>query len=81
MARFLATGPEQAQPFRMADDPDTRSRVNDRKAREQARLARALRENLRRRKAQARGRAMPEASDQGPETHDSAGIGDDKQTG
>jgi tRNA A37 threonylcarbamoyladenosine dehydratase len=64
----------------MADDPDTRSRVNDHKAREQARLARALRENLRRRKAQARGRAIAE-DDQGPETHDSAGIGDDKQTG
>jgi hypothetical protein len=44
------------------------------KALREERLEAALRENLKRRKAQARGRA-----EQGRE-HDSAGIGTDKQT-
>ena len=42
------------------------------------RLAAALRENLRRRKAQARSRATAVTADRIAETHDSAGIGDDK---
>ena len=62
-------------------DPDKRTKVNDHKSREQARRAAALRENLRRRKAQARSRAMAEVPDKVSETHDSAGIGDDKPTG
>jgi hypothetical protein len=47
------------------------------KARRQRRLGAALRENLKRRKAQARGRATAAAED---EPHDSAGIGVDKQS-
>jgi hypothetical protein len=68
-----------AQPFRiMADDPESRKMANDHKAQEQARRAAALRENLRRRKAQARSRATVGATERAPGTHDSAGIGDDK---
>jgi hypothetical protein len=63
----------------MAGERGDRQKSNDHKAQEQARRAAALRENLRRRKAQARSRAAG-APDPGPETHDSAGIGDDKQT-
>jgi hypothetical protein len=44
------------------------------KAAREARLQAALRENLKRRKVQARGRAA-----QGSEPHDSAGIDADKQ--
>jgi len=56
--------------------------VNDRpkaanKARQQRRLGAALRENLRRRKAQAKGRATARAG--AGEPHDSAGIGGNKQ--
>jgi hypothetical protein len=51
------------------------------KARQEQRLAAALRENLKRRKAQAKGRVSvqtePEPS---AEPHDSAGIADDKQS-
>jgi hypothetical protein len=50
------------------------------RARQERRLAAALRENLKRRKAQARGR---DAAEMGPELsaqpHDSAGIADDNQ--
>lgn len=56
----------------MADPP----KVTERERREQ-RLQAALRENLRRRKAQARGRA--ENRDKGVEPHDSAGIAVDKE--
>jgi hypothetical protein len=42
------------------------------------RLAARLRENLRRRKAQARSRAAAGGTDRPPGTHDSAGIDDDK---
>jgi len=49
------------------------------KARRAQRLEAALRENLKRRKAQARGRA--EMSDRLDEPHDSAGIAADKQNG
>ena len=52
-----------------------------RKAAERQRLAAALRENLKRRKAQARGRGTegmePEPS---PAPHDSAGFAGDKQS-
>jgi hypothetical protein len=61
----------------MADETRDRQKPNDHKAQEQARRAAALRENLRRRKAQARSRAA-EAAGAAPRTHDSAGIGDDK---
>ena len=49
------------------------------KARERRRLAAALRENLKRRKAQAKGRvAAQTAIEASAGPHDSAGIGDDK---
>jgi hypothetical protein len=56
--------------------------VNDRpktteKAVQQRRLSAALRENLKRRKAQAKGRAAP-AENRPGEPHDSAGIAEDK---
>ena len=47
------------------------------KAAEQQRLRTALRENLKRRKAQARGRALRQEPE--PESHDSAGISEDKE--
>jgi hypothetical protein len=43
------------------------------------RLSRALRENLKRRKAQVKGRAASQT--QGSASHDSAGIADDKKEG
>ena len=46
----------------------------DQRARQARRLAAALRENLKRRKAQAKGRGAATE----PEPHDSAGIADDK---
>jgi hypothetical protein len=49
------------------------------KASRQRRLSAALRENLKRRKAQARERLTPEGGPEGSaEPHDSAGIGADK---
>ena len=56
------------------------------KARQRRRLAAALRENLKRRKAQAKGRVAVEtaiqtaatAQERSIEPHDSAGIADDK---
>jgi hypothetical protein len=62
----------------MADERENPRKPNDHKAQEQARRAAALRENLRRRKAQARSRAAAGAADRTPGTHDSAGFGDDK---
>jgi hypothetical protein len=47
------------------------------KAAQQQRLSAALRENLKRRKAQAKGRAA--AVEQGAPPHDSAGIAPDKR--
>ena len=67
-----------AQPFRMTDQPRNRQKPNDHKTREQARLAEALRENLKRRKARAKGRAAIGCTGEGAKPHDSAGIGDDK---
>jgi hypothetical protein len=50
-----------------------------RKAREQRRLSEALRQNLKRRKAQARGRMA--VGEKEPEPHRSARIDDDKTEG
>jgi len=51
------------------------------KANQQQRLSAALRENLRRRKAQAKGRSAGLAAEEpGGTAHDSAGIPDDKDT-
>ena len=58
----------------MADSP----KPSEKALREQ-RLQAALRENLKRRKAQARGRA--EQREDADEPHDSAGIGADKRNG
>jgi hypothetical protein len=55
-----------------------RPKLTQKQLREQ-RLQAALRENLKRRKAQARSRA--EIRDEPGETHDSAGIAADKQNG
>jgi hypothetical protein len=62
----------------MADQQQKQQKPNDHKAQGQARRAAALRENLRRRKAQARSRAAAGGTDRPPGTHDSAGIDDDK---
>jgi hypothetical protein len=66
----------------MADRPKSE------KERREERLEAALRENLRRRKAQARGRAgipaepaQPANPAQPAEPHDSAGIAADKESG
>jgi hypothetical protein len=49
------------------------------KARQERRLAAALRENLKRRKAQAKGRsAVQTVVERSAEPHDSAGIAEDK---
>ena len=56
----------------MADNPKPSE-----KARREQRLEAALRENLKRRKAQARERA--ERRERAGQPHDSAGIGADKQ--
>ena len=55
-----------------------RPKPSHKELREQ-RLQAALRENLKRRKAQARGRAGNR--DEAAEPHDSAGIADDKENG
>jgi hypothetical protein len=47
-------------------------------ARRQRRLGTALRENLRRRKAQAKGRSAAAGAEDAAKPHDSAGIGADK---
>jgi hypothetical protein len=47
-------------------------------ARRKRRLGTALRENLRRRKAQAKGRATAGGAEGAAKPHDSAGIGADK---
>ena len=49
------------------------------KARQQRRLGAALRENLKRRKAQAKGRAAAEGAQTPAKPHDSAGFGADKR--
>jgi hypothetical protein len=49
------------------------------KARRQRRLGAALRENLKRRKAQAKGRSSSSDADRSGQSHDSAGIAADKR--
>jgi hypothetical protein len=49
------------------------------KQRRARRLSAALRDNLKRRKSQTRGRGAADTG-RSTETHDSAGIGEDKQT-
>jgi hypothetical protein len=56
-----------------------RPKVTEKERREQ-RLQAALRENLKRRKAQARGRAESQ-QDKSAEPHDSAGIAAEKENG
>lgn len=57
----------------MAADETGKSRGDPEAERRQERLRAALRENLKRRKAQARGRRQPGAAEAGP-PHDSAGF-------
>ena len=63
-----------AQPFTMA--ATSKEQQKQRRAR---RLSVALRDNLKRRKAQTRGRVAADTG-RSPQTHGSAGIGEDKQT-
>ena len=58
--------------------------MNDRpkaagKAKQQRRLGAALRENLKRRKAQAKGRSAASGAEEAAKPHESAGITADKQ--
>jgi hypothetical protein len=57
---------------------DDRPKTGEQAAQRRRRLSAALRENLKRRKEQARGRSTPEAGAQAGKPHDSAGIVDDK---
>jgi hypothetical protein len=70
-AAILATRPPVAQPSGM-----TGRAKDQQKERRNRRLSAALRDNLKRRKAQQRGRAVE--AGRATEPHDSAGIGDDK---
>jgi hypothetical protein len=56
----------------------TESQRARQKAVERRRLAAALRENLRRRKAQAKGRSTVSRVERAEKPHDSAGIDEDK---
>ncbi len=51
------------------------------KARRERRLGVVLRENLKRRKAQAKGRSAADSGQRADPPHDSAGIAEDKQRG
>jgi len=88
MGRPIATGPVLAQAcagggsslkaFRRPSAVHNLYPMNDgskraAKIRQQGRLSAALRENLKRRKAQAQSRAAPSQAS-GPRSHDSAGI-------
>ena len=78
-AAILATRARVAQPFAMIERPRDQQKEN--RAR---RLSMALRDNLKRRKAQAKGRKVvghAEHVQGGPstETHDSAGFAEDKR--
>jgi hypothetical protein len=82
-AAILAIGGELAQPFRMSrrsqDSPAIGGhKASGHKAQTRARLSAALRENLKRRKAQARSRATAEGVTGGDKPHDSAGFGGHK---
>jgi hypothetical protein len=70
---ILATGLQWAQPSCMRESGN-----QDRKVKERRRLSAALRENLRRRKAQARARASGPHPESPSKPHDSAGIGEDE---
>jgi hypothetical protein len=59
----------------MTDDPKALQ-----KAKRERRLGSALRENLKRRKAQAKGRSAPAGSRRAGSPHDSAGFPADKQS-
>ena len=91
-AAILATRPETAQArstqrsagFLAAAQGRSLERMNDRpkaagKAKQQRRLGAALRENLKRRKAQAKGRSAASGAEEAAKPHDSAGITADKQ--
>jgi|SoiMethySBSTD1v2_1073268.scaffolds.fasta_scaffold2358420_2 hypothetical protein len=79
-AAILATRPSVAQPFGMTDRPKDQQKQNRNR-----RLSTALRDNLKRRKAQAKGRSLkaegPAEGEAGPSTgtHDSAGFAEDKR--
>jgi hypothetical protein len=60
------------------DRPESRAKSPE-QAVQQRRLSAALRENLKRRKAQAKGRTAAPAVDPAGEPHDSAGIAEDKR--
>jgi len=51
----------------------------ERKAKRERRLGVALRENLKRRKAQARGRSAADGGERSEAPHDSAGIAEDNK--
>jgi hypothetical protein len=70
---ILAIRPGVAQPFAVTGTPKQQQKQN-----RQRRLSAALRDNLKRRKAQARGRNAAE-DDRSSEAHDSAGIATDKR--
>jgi hypothetical protein len=63
-----------------SEDVEGRPPKRVEKARRQRRLGAALRENLKRRKAQAKGRAAAGGGEAAAKPHDSAGIGADKQS-
>jgi hypothetical protein len=86
-AAILATRPSVAQPSAMTDRPKDRPKdrpEDQQKQRRERRLSAALRDNLKRRKAQAKGRKGGQGVERAPagpstETHDSAGFGEDKR--
>jgi hypothetical protein len=78
-AAILAIEHELAQLFRMSQRSKDTPMANRHKAQTRARLVAALRENLKRRKAQARSRAEDVAGEEKP--HDSAGIAAHKRGG
>jgi hypothetical protein len=57
---------------------DDLPKTGEQAAQRRRRLSAALRENLKRRKAQAKGRSTTEAGVQAGKPHDSAGIVEDK---
>jgi nitric oxide reductase activation protein len=73
---ILAIRPGVAQPFAVTGTPKQQQKQQQQNR--QRRLSAALRDNLQRRKAQARGRHAAEDG-RSSETHDSAGIATDKR--
>jgi hypothetical protein len=90
-AAILATRPDMAQAralaaegFRRVPSGRNLAAMNERgkraeKVRQQRRLSAALRENLKRRKAQAKARAVGAGAADAAQSHDSAGIAGHKQ--